>query len=444
MKFTFKNLGVLDEATLELTDLTLICGENNTGKTYATYAVYGFFVSWREILREILAREILSAANSTNRFNLTTLFEGKINDYFVEIAKKYIAYLPAVFATEKSAFSKTEISISIGAELSFNDTYFHTELYRDIEGQGLTSILVKEENSTELVLWLAKGANLLNWPIMVADAMVKIVFAPYFPNAHICSAERTGISIFRTDLDLAWSRAVNTPNTPFKPNRPWPLTHNLDFIRSVEDIDKLTSDLAKNHPDILTAFESIIGGAYKVIKDQGLFYQPEGRGKPKFTMGESSSSVRALLDMGIYLRCIASPGDLLIIDEPELNLHPKNQRALARLVVRLVNAGLKVFITTHSDYFVKEFNTLIMLAQKTDHTIKVQQTHGYADQELLNPEKVCLYMAGAHPIGKRKAKINTLIAAKIHPDLGIDATTFDTTIEEMNAIQSDILYGGEL
>ena len=47
MKFTFEKLGLLDYVEVELADLTLICGENNTGKTYVTYAIYGFLRSWR-------------------------------------------------------------------------------------------------------------------------------------------------------------------------------------------------------------------------------------------------------------------------------------------------------------------------------------------------------------------------------------------------------------
>ena len=46
MKINLKNLGLLDEANFEIGDFTIICGENNTGKTYATYAFYGF---WKKI-----------------------------------------------------------------------------------------------------------------------------------------------------------------------------------------------------------------------------------------------------------------------------------------------------------------------------------------------------------------------------------------------------------
>ena len=51
LKIRLKNLGILKHAEFSLGDLTLICGENNTGKTYAAYALNGFLNSWREHLR---------------------------------------------------------------------------------------------------------------------------------------------------------------------------------------------------------------------------------------------------------------------------------------------------------------------------------------------------------------------------------------------------------
>jgi predicted ATPase len=42
MKVKIKNLGILKQAEFSLGDLTIICGGNNTGKTYATYSLFGF------------------------------------------------------------------------------------------------------------------------------------------------------------------------------------------------------------------------------------------------------------------------------------------------------------------------------------------------------------------------------------------------------------------
>jgi len=46
--FKFRNIGPLKEAELELGDLTIIAGRNNTGKTYLAYTLYGFLKLWRQ------------------------------------------------------------------------------------------------------------------------------------------------------------------------------------------------------------------------------------------------------------------------------------------------------------------------------------------------------------------------------------------------------------
>ena len=45
-KFRFEHIGPVAEAALELGDLTIICGRNNTGKTYLAYTLYGFLKMW--------------------------------------------------------------------------------------------------------------------------------------------------------------------------------------------------------------------------------------------------------------------------------------------------------------------------------------------------------------------------------------------------------------
>ena len=65
--------------------------------------------------------------------------------------------------------------------------------------------------------------------------------------------------------------------------------------------------------------------------------------------------------MYFFLKSTAKKGQLLIVDEPEGHLSPKNQIYMARLLAMCVNAGVKVLVTTHSDYFIQEINNLIML-----------------------------------------------------------------------------------
>lgn len=185
-----------------------------------------------------------------------------------------------------------------------------------------------------------------------------------------------------------------------------------------------------------------------VTKNDELYFIPNNHKRVKLTMDESSSAVRSLLDIGFYLKHIARKNDLLIIDEPELNLHPENQRRIARLLAKLVNCGIKVFITTHSDYIIKELNTLIMLNSEKSHIKKIAEKENYQCNELLDVSKIKVYLAQEAKIKLKKYKNPvrrpTLIPADINQELGIEISSFDTAIETMNRIQEEIVWGGEI
>ena len=138
-----------------------------------------------------------------------------------------------------------------------------------------------------------------------------------------------------------------------------------------------------------------------------------------------------------------------MIDLPEIGLHPINQCRIARLFARLINIGVKVFITTHSDYIVKELNTLIMLNHDDKpHLKRIAEENGYQHDELIKASQVKVYMAkeALLPLEegqKRRRRGITFVPADIHPRFGIEADTFDDTIEEMNRIQGDIVWGAE-
>lgn len=65
---------------------------------------------------------------------------------------------------------------------------------------------------------------------------------------------------------------------------------------------------------------------------------------------------------------VINPRSLLIIDEPEVHLHPEWQLAFAQLLVELVDAGIKIIVTSHSPYFIealKVYSDKLHLAKET-------------------------------------------------------------------------------
>lgn len=77
----------------------------------------------------------------------------------------------------------------------------------------------------------------------------------------------------------------------------------------------------------------------------------------------TSSMVSELAPVVLYLRHVLDAGDVLIIEEPEAHLHPAMQTMLARELARLVRAGVRVVLTTHSEWLLEQIANLVTLSE---------------------------------------------------------------------------------
>ncbi len=466
MKITVKNLGVLRQAEFDLGDLTIICGGNNSGKTYATYALYGFLKTWRNYRgpmrrgRQLPKRSIEELMNDGVTAIDLTEYVQKAEAALDHMCDRYTVQLSKVFAAHRERF---------------RDTRFRVSLDRDALSESVKSKSMEESHGTRnretFSIYTAKGSMELRISLLVEKQGIKIsdfiiqsqithaideiIFGQSFPDTFISSAERTGAAIFRKELNFAHNRLLKEMSQADKNLDPrellyksyqdyaLPVENNVDFVRRLENVAKDTSFLADDHPGVLEWFDNVVGGTYRVTRNDELYFVPKNK-RVRLDMHESSSSVRSLLDLGFYLPHVVKVGDLLIVDEPELNLHPENQRRVARLFARLVNLGVKVFLTTHSDYIVKELNTLIMLNHDEPYLKRIAEREGYESSELLAPEKVKVYIAEESLVqldgNRRKSRCQTLTKADINPELGIEVRSFDETINKMNEIQDAILW----
>ena len=77
----------------------------------------------------------------------------------------------------------------------------------------------------------------------------------------------------------------------------------------------------------------------------------------------ASSMVSELAPVVLYLRHVVQPGDTLIIEEPESHLHPTMQVKLTRLLAAVVKAGIRIIITTHSEWILEELANLVLMSE---------------------------------------------------------------------------------
>ena len=119
-------------------------------------------------------------------------------------------------------------------------------------------------------------------------------------------------------------------------------------------------------------------------------YSPfSGQPNPgSFPFHKTSSMVSELAPVILFLKYLVRPGDLVILEEPESHLHPASQRQMARGIARLVNAGVRVLITTHSDYFVGQVNNLLKLGRASKQK---RAKEGYEAVDCLKSDDVSAY-----------------------------------------------------
>ena len=134
--------------------------------------------------------------------------------------------------------------------------------------------------------------------------------------------------------------------------------------------------------------KEILGGVLQFNNvDEGIKFIDEKNGI-EFDFKSLSSSVKELTPFIKYLVDLSNKEDFLVIEEPENHLHPENQRILDKYLVKLINNGLNIILTTHSDYILEQFNNLIRLGKVNEDKLNEL---GYCDENILNHEDVKIY-----------------------------------------------------
>jgi AAA15 family ATPase/GTPase len=447
MKFQFEKLGYFEKKTeIELGDLTLICGKNNTGKTYASYAIYGFLATWQDNIRfQLNQNEIENLINNGVLELDLQKFEKDMPTVLNELSRRYTQVLPSIFSTNDAYFSESLFRALISTHYQAN--YYPHEMDRQLSiGKKKILKVLKEKESYLLEIIL----QVRMLPIIkdsINRVVGQILLDNYFANPFIITSERTGVSLFHRELDqnknvwverlqeqkLAHADFFQTLNESVS-RYALPIREEIDFVRDIMAYSKKQSPLLKAHPELTKLLKDIVGGDYKVDNEQIFFtFDKAGKKPQQIPIYMGSSAIKSLLDMNLYLNHIAKKGDILLIDEPEQNLHPANQRKMARLFVRLIKMGIKVFVTTHSDYLIKELNNLIILGNEFEDRDEIMEKYQYTEEDVLDKSLVRVY----------SAEKQTLVPAPID-DLGITLSSFDLEVREMNDMFDDMTMTMEI
>lgn len=208
-----------------------------------------------------------------------------------------------------------------------------------------------------------------------------------------------------------------------------PINEYIKFLNSSEEFQKLKEGNIYKH--ISNEIQKIIGGEVE-IQENDIIYKCNNK---ELNIELVSSTVKSLAGFFLYLKYKSKKGDVIIIDESELNLHPENQRRLFKFFSFLSKQGISFILSTHSPILINEVNNMLLfqdLKDKEMDTKNEEEKYGLDKGYGLKKEDVNIWFLNE---GKME------LIEKEEEQFNID--TFDEVMGEMYNLNNDLLFKGE-
>lgn len=439
MKLIIRNLGIVRNAEIDLSrDFTIFCGPNSTGKTYVAYLLNAFFNSstaWRpDIDFGDIPQFILDKSLVIRRKHLS--------DWCHSLEKELIRQLPSIFGISREVaqtlFANSEIKIEFSDE-DFNKVIASKLKYKVYLGKNFILSFEKESDNETFSFQFSDSED---YDDKTKENYMSYMYGMIFraallaQNARMLTVERNSIYTFKNELS---NNRIDTVDQilisdGYKAEEivksrsslyPAAVRASLSVATDLVNVTTMVSDYVGLAREVESG---LLSGNVTVGKEGDVRFIPSGskENASELPIRLSSSCVKTLSGLVIYLKHLAKKGDMLIVDEPEMNLHPDNQRVLAQIFAKMINAGFRLTISTHSDYIIREVNNLLMAAELESKGEDLTSEIGCTKAELLSKERLQAYLFDFNSDG-------SVCACPIEIDeYGMDAVTIDAAIESQN------------
>lgn len=453
MKLSIKYLGAIKEGTIDLSKkLNVFCGPNGTGKTYLAYAIYGLLKNQIHIgSNEKLVKNLID----NKKINYTINFEA-LHQYRKDLISNFKEEFDSLFGIgeelAKQYFGDTHIDFT-ETETEFEALLSECSFETFIEIRKINIKISKESDSKDLQIEITdntiSNTDIETLNFFFYSAILSFLATYPISSTYILPVERNSIFTFSKELSLKKQEAVDHFHAMtsknkidrfdlvFKKTTRYPLAIK-DGLMIAEDLAETKKNKSPFY-DLAKEIEiELLHGKVIITNDGEIQFEPEKAKKRLLPIHMTASIIKSLASLVIYLKHIAKKNDLIIIDEPEINLHPDNQITLTKLFARLINNGFRLLISTHSDYVVREMNNLIMLSSEKVEIQELKKTFDYKDDEYINPNEIEVHFFD-YPKKKTNNKQVTIKKIEILSS-GFEIPTVNETIENQNNIAEELFY----
>lgn len=413
-----ENFGPIEKAEIDLRPLTVFVGESNTGKTYLAALIYAIQRAFDGIPR------VPWSYYNTSHFD-PIYYSGPADLSTDTLLNETQAVLKKLTKNDKT-FKFTELPEWVRKRLLSGKAHlenFESQLKRCFDVVSISELVrtcssqnqelrvtfrVDEENQTlwsydfynsqtekktdkyinENIVFNSQDRDLFIKALNVKDQQIPLRFLTPDSSIYYLPASRSGImeayGIIAISLvdratqvasDNSYDDALLTAMT-------------ADFLKHLYSYRKQDIYIKKMYEIAEILEKRLLNGKIELLQTvKGGFphflYRPQHTDK-SLTMNQSSSIVSELAPLVIFLRGIVNPWDTLIIEEPEAHLHPRAQTEIAMTIAQLVRAGVRVIITTHSDWLLEQIGNLV----REGEVIKLDEVHIEPPSTWLTEEEV--------------------------------------------------------
>ena len=405
-----EHFGPIAGASVDLRPLTVLIGPSNTGKSYLAILLYALHRSLSR-MDALPSRHYLRSLRRTNP------------DRFDSVGKSLLSWM---YAAEPNPSLPPEVAAFIRRNLGGDGTLaaaiadeigrcFGVDPLRDLiqhpgstkqatvslsmppespsPSIGLQFVIGEKEHRLRETAWnpasipaeeigeirgfhdrLADREDLdgeFLFPRLLArlsDFLLSQALEPVLQNAYYLPADRTGVMHSHQMVVSTLIQSATTAGLRGGMATPPILSGVLaDFLEKLIQMGREDGRRRRRARTHLAAGleQNILAGAVQVKQNEagypGFTYRPQDW-ENDLPLIRTSSMVSELAPVVLYLRHEVRPGDVLIIEEPEAHLHPAMQTALARELARMVRAGIRVVMTTHSEWLLEQIGNLVRLS----------------------------------------------------------------------------------
>ena len=378
MKLKIKNVGILSKVDLEINGITVIAGENDTGKSTISKSLYAMFNGFYRMDEKIIDAKVEDIIGEISIF-LERNFEIYGNRYFRNgyFKNRYIEREKIYHLLESDEDINEEQVRKLLKETLKNINEDNTSLIGFIKKDNINLESLKNIEINDLIKRINE-TKLMNEKII--NKLLEIEFNSEFNNQvnnlNTNESSRVNLSLKNINIEIQIKEGkINLERVENLKK----IYSRIEYIDSISILDTLNEsshhfnnlisdlqrkrkrgviDAIKTDERIQEIFSKVTGEKTgKLLFNKTLFntrvtYKANNETKPLDIRNVSAGLKSFLIIKTLLENGILEEKGVIILDEPEIHLHPEWQVLFAELIVLIQKEfNMHILLTTHSPYF---------------------------------------------------------------------------------------------